>query len=63
MHTQDLRICLGGARALETDAAVGSTDDTTTSEVVGSYLRRFLSSHFPALGSVEVRAPGSHSAN
>lgn len=45
----DGRVCLGGARALEADAAVGVSDDTTNSEVVGRYLRRFLAEHFPRL--------------
>ena len=45
----DGRVCLGGARALEPDAAVGSTDDGSTSAVVGRYLRRFLAERFPRL--------------
>ena len=52
----DGRVCLGGARALEEDAAVGSTDDASLSGVVGGYLRSFLATHFPALGGVEVEA-------
>ena len=58
----DGRICFGGARALEPDAAIGSSDDATTSTVVGDYLRRFLREHFPELGGgaaggeVEVEA-------
>ena len=43
-------MCVGGARALEDGAAVGNSDDGTTSEVVGAYLRRFLAECFPKLG-------------
>ena len=52
----DGRLCLGGARALEPGAAVGSTDDGSLSEPVGRYLRRFLREHFPRLGPIEVEA-------
>ena len=48
----DGRLCFGGARALEPGAAVGSNDDTSTSEVLGAYLRRFLAEAFPhAIGA------------
>ena len=52
----DGRLCLGGARALEPGAAVGSTDDATTNAVVGAYLRRFLREGFPRLGEIKVEA-------
>ena len=52
----DGRLCLGGVRALEEDAAVGNADDASLSDVVGGYLRTFLATHFPALGGVEVEA-------
>ena len=48
--------CLGGARALEPGAAVGSTDDASLSDVVGAYLRRFLREAFPRLGEVRIEA-------
>jgi glycine/D-amino acid oxidase-like deaminating enzyme len=54
----DGRVCLGGARALEAGAAVGVADDTTRSEVVGQYLRRFLTEHFPRLVPVSSAADG-----
>ena len=38
----DSRLCLGGARALEPGAVVGSTDDASLNTNVGAYLRRFL---------------------
>lgn len=57
LRRPDGRVCLGGARALEEGAAVGSTDDASLSGVVGTYLRAFLATHFPALGEgVEVEA-------
>ena len=52
----DNRLCLGGARALEPGAAVGSTDDRTLSAVVGAYLRRFLRASFPRLGEIQIEA-------
>lgn len=52
----DGRICLGGARALEVGAAVGSTDDATLSDEVGGYLRKFLDEHFSSLQPVEIEA-------
>ena len=56
----DGRVCFGGARALEPNAAVGNADDGSTSDVVGAYLRRFLSERFPQAvgpdGAVEVEA-------
>ena len=52
----DGRVCIGGARALEPGAAVGSTDDASLSSVVGQYLRRFLDERFPSLGPIEVEA-------
>jgi glycine/D-amino acid oxidase-like deaminating enzyme len=45
----DGRICLGGARSLEPDSAVGSTDDNSLSAVVGEHLRSFLHKRFPQL--------------
>jgi len=45
----DGRVCLGGARALEPDAAVGNSDDSSNSETVGRYLRTFLAKRFPRL--------------
>ena len=53
----DGRVCLGGARALEPSAAVGSSDDATTSDVVGAYLRRFLRDCFPELLLARGNAP------
>jgi glycine/D-amino acid oxidase-like deaminating enzyme len=47
----DGRICLGGARSLEPDAAVGSMDDSTLSTVVGGRLRSFLEESFPQLAT------------
>lgn len=55
----DGRICLGGARALEEGAAVGSSDDASLSPTVGAYLRRFLRERFPSLGPIEVEAEWS----
>lgn len=52
----DGRLCLGGARALEEEAAVGSRDDGSLHPTVGAYLRRFLRERFPRLGAVEVEA-------
>ena len=52
----DGRLCLGGARALEPGAAVGSTDDASLSADVGAYLRRFLREAFPRLGEVRIEA-------
>jgi glycine/D-amino acid oxidase-like deaminating enzyme len=46
----DGRICIGGARAIEPDAAVGNTDGSSLNEAVGTYLRRFLELNFPQLG-------------
>lgn len=45
----DGRMCIGGARALE-GGALGSTDDSSLSDVCSSALRRFLREGFPALG-------------
>ncbi len=45
----DGRACIGGARALE-GGALGSTDDTSLSDVCSSALKRFLKEKFPALG-------------
>ena len=42
-------MCIGGARALD-GGAIGSTDDSSLSEVSSSALRRFLREGFPALG-------------
>ena len=59
----DGRVCLGGARALEPGAAVGNSDDSSSSELVGAYLRDFLPRTFPALrgadGSVPIEAEWS----
>lgn len=45
----DGRVCLGGARALEANAAVGNSDDGTSSTTVNRYLRSFLARRFPRL--------------
>ena len=45
----DGRICLGGARAIEPDAAVGNADDGSLSPEVGAYLRRYLAECFPKM--------------
>ena len=58
----DGRVCLGGARALEPGAAVGSTDDSSTSEVVGAYLRRFLAKQFPRLASTQGETDAASSS-
>ncbi len=42
-------MCIGGARALES-GALGSTDDSSLSDVCSSALKRFLRENFPALG-------------
>ena len=42
-------MCIGGARALE-GGALGSTDDSSLSDVCSSALRRFVKEKFPALG-------------
>ena len=49
----DGRICLGGARAIEPDAAVGNADDGSLSPEVGAYLRRYLAECFPKMVSEE----------
>ncbi|KAL1524129.1 hypothetical protein AB1Y20_019038 [Prymnesium parvum] len=46
----DGRVCVGGARAIESGAAVGNDDDSSLCPSVGKYLRAFLTEHFPALG-------------
>jgi glycine/D-amino acid oxidase-like deaminating enzyme len=45
----DGRMCIGGARALE-GGALGSTDDSSLSEICSSVLRSFLKEKFPLLG-------------
>lgn len=46
----DHRICIGGARSLEKDRAVGVKDDTTLNDRVGQYLRLFLKENNLSLG-------------
>ena len=52
----DGRVCLGGARALEPGAAVGSRDDASLDPTVSRYLRRFLEERW---GGVAVEAEWS----
>jgi glycine/D-amino acid oxidase-like deaminating enzyme len=52
----DGRICVGGARYLETDAAIGNNDDGSLSEVVGKRIREFMESSFPNLAPLVVEA-------
>ena len=54
----DGRVCVGGARVLEPDAAIGSTDDASLSEEVGAHLRAFLRDAFPRSFGSESE-PGS----
>ena len=51
----DNRICIGGARSLEKDRAVGVKDDTKLNEDVGKYLRLFLTENL-RLNEVPVEA-------
>lgn len=52
----DGRICVGGARYLETDAAIGNNDDGSLSEVVGKRIREFMETSFPNLAPLIVEA-------
>jgi glycine/D-amino acid oxidase-like deaminating enzyme len=52
----DGRLCVGGARYLEHDAAVGNSDDGTLNEDVGRRLREFLVTSFPDLAPLSVEA-------
>ncbi|KAL3811711.1 hypothetical protein ACHAXA_004077 [Cyclostephanos tholiformis] len=52
----DGRLCIGGARYLERDAAVGNSDDGTLNEDVGRRLRDFLVTTFPDLAPLSVEA-------
>jgi glycine/D-amino acid oxidase-like deaminating enzyme len=52
----DGRICVGGARYLDTDAAIGNNDDGSLSEVVGKRIREFMETSFPNLAPLIVEA-------
>ena len=45
-----MRLLIGGIRQPGLSAAVGCSDDSSTSEEVGVYLRNFLKQSFPELG-------------
>lgn len=52
----DGRMCVGGARYLETDAAIGNNDDGSLSEVVGKRIREFMETSFPNLAPLIIEA-------
>lgn len=56
IRRSDGRLCVGGARSLELDAAIGISDDGSLNEVVGKRLREFLETSFPQLAPLCVEA-------